>query len=287
MRLKVLKIVLHLFILTIGCFVNAQQNVIINNSTFKQNLEVVEAQISKEKLMINLSEIDKDNPNLQNDNCTECPDGKILLLEVDFKSGFKFPIKETDSVYIRFSKLQENMAEKEHTNTQLESYENSRNKSEEERLKTDAEAIKKKGNEITKKMIDGKITPDEAQKQMMALMQPYQEDLDNSTLANQNFDEYASKPNYSIYFYNDEVLTTSEAFSGYLYIKEFNKERFVAEYRGEAIEQCVEKRAASSKEEEQKCKSITSQYLTDFKLLSEGSGSIFINVNIKEFLNNR
>lgn len=266
---------------------NAQQKVVANGSEFETNLEVVEAQISNEKLFIKLSEIDKDNPNLQKDNCTECPDGKILLLEVDFKRGFKFPIKETDSVYIRFSNLQESMAENNYANNQVESYENSRNKNEEQRLKTDADATKKKGMEISKKLMEGKITPQEAEKQMMALMQPYQEDLDNSTLANQNFDEYASKPNYSIYFYNDEVLTTSEAFSGYLYIKEFNKERFVAEYRGETIEQCVEKRVASSKEEEQKCKSITSQYLPDFKLLSEGSGSIFINVNIKEFLNNR
>lgn len=287
MRLKFLKIAVYLFISASGCLMNAQQNVVANGIAFKPNLEVVEAQISKEKLLINLSEIDKDNPQLQKDSCTDCPDGKLLLIEIDFKREFKFPIKETDSVYIRFSKLQDNLAENNHANNQVESYESSRNRSEEERLAIDAEAVKKKGMEISKKMMEGKISPEEAEKQIMALVQPYQEDLDNATYANQDFEEYVSKPTYYIYFYNDEELTTLEAFSGYLYIKEFNKERLVVEYRGEAIEQCVAKRAASSKEQAEKCKATTSQFLPGFKLLREGASSVTIDVKIKEFINNR
>ena len=57
-----------------------------------------------------LQEIDSD-PKYQTDNCTNCKDGKSLILDVDFKQGFKFPIEEKDSVFVRFTNLEESLAE--------------------------------------------------------------------------------------------------------------------------------------------------------------------------------
>ncbi|WP_299523292.1 hypothetical protein [Winogradskyella sp.] len=267
----------------------AQQQVIANGNVFSTDLEVVEAQISNETISLAIHEIDKRDPKFQTDNCTNCPDGKSLILDVDFKRGFKFPIEETDSVYLRVSNLQEGLAEYEFNSNELSQYENARDKAEEVKLKNNAEAIKEKGALIAKQLQEGKISPQEAEKQLMALMEPQLSALDNSTTMKNidNIDEYKERSVYSIYFYNDKTLTDTNTFSGYLYIKRFNETEFVAEYRGDVIEECVEKRAASSQEEEQKCKSKNSQYLPDGKVLNEGSGTILIKVNIKTFLNNR
>ena len=266
-----------------------QQNVTANGNRFNSNLEVVEAQISDESIMIIVNEIDKSDPKYQTDNCTNCRDGKSLILDVSFKRGFKFPIEETDSVYLRVSNLQESLAEYNFNSRELDQYESSRNKNEEAQLKNNAEAIKEKGTLIAKQLQEGKITPQEAEKQLMALMEPQFKALENSTAMKNidNIDEYEERSVYSINFYNDETLTETNAFSGYLYIKRFNQKEFVAEFRGETIEECVEKRSASSKEEEDKCKSKMSNFLPDANVLKEGPGRIDINISIKEFLNNR
>ncbi len=287
---------LNQFVIALGCVVmflnsgEAQQKVSVNGISFNSKLEIAEAQISKEKVALALYEIDKTDPKYQTDNCTNCKDGKSLILEVDFKRGFKFPIEETDSVYVRFSLLQESLSEHQFVSGELSELERSRNKAEEAKLKSNAEIIKEKSKVISKQLEEGKISPQEAQKKLMALMEPQMNDVMNSQLMKniENIDEYDdSRAVYSMHFYNNEALTDTETYSGYLYIKVFNETKFVAEYRGELIEQCVEKRAASSIEEEQKCKSKPSKYLPGAGVLSEGSGSIFIDVDIKTFLNNR
>lgn len=268
----------------------AQQTVIVNGQSFKSNLEIVQAQISRERIAIVLDEIDKSDPKYQTDNCSNCQDGKTLILDVDFKRGFKFPIEETDSVFVNMSYLQEGLAEYKFNTSELDQLENSRDKQEELNLQMNAEMIKKKSLEISRKMQEGSLTPQEAEKQLMALMEPQMKALDNSaTMKNiDNIDEYENnKSIYEMHFYNDENLTETKAFSGYLFIKEFNSKRFVAEYRGDIIEECVEKRKAKSADEEKKCGATKSQFLPQAKVLTEGSGSIIIDVNIKEFLNNR
>lgn len=285
--MKKLKLMLGLLITTLTF---SQQNVTINSSTFKTNLEIAEAQISKETMMLKLYEIDKFNPKYEMDNCTECPDGKSLGMDIDFKRGFKFPIEEKDSVFVRYTYMQQGLAEQNFNERELVNFEQSRNKTEEKQLQMDAETIKAKSAEISKQMMAGKISPEEAQKQMMALVEPRLKALDNSdTFKNiDNIGEYDdSTPIFSINFYNNVTLTETEAFSGYLWIKEFNEDRFVAVFRGEYIERCVEKRAAKSLEEEKKCSAKKSQYLPETGVLNEGSGGMTININIKEFLNNR
>ena len=124
----------------------------------------------------------------------------------------------------------------------------------------------------------------------MALVEPQLRAFDNSdTLKNiDNIDEFEEgRSIFSINYYSDENLTDTETYSGYLYIKEFNEERFIAEFKGDVIEQCVEKRSASSIEEEQKCGAKKSQYLPETGVLNEGVCSIYIDVAIEEFLNNR
>jgi hypothetical protein len=88
-------------------------------------------------------------------------------------------------------------------------------------------------------------------------------------------------------FFNDDTNTETEAYSGYLYIQTFNEDRFVAEFRGLGIEQCVEKRSASSQEVLKKCQSVQSQYLPETKVLGEGNRKALIDLQIKTFLNNR
>lgn len=265
----------------------AQQKVQVNGVTFKSNLEIAEAQVSAESIMLRLYEIDKFNPKYDMDNCTECPDGKSLDMDIEFNHGFKFPIKETDSVFIRVSNLQQGLAEYKHNSSQVNKAKNTINQTETNQLKTNADAIKAKGMEIAKLMQEGKISPQEAEKQLMALTKSFDEDFENSSVAKVQTEEFEEKATYAFNFYNNDNLSDTQGFSGYLWIKEFNKDRFIAVFRGEFIEQCVEKRAAKSLGEEKKCKAKQSQYLPETKVLSEGTGSIFIDINIKEFLNNR
>lgn len=265
----------------------SQNSVSYNSSIFNSNLEVVDAQISAETISLVIYEIDKSDPKYLTDNCSECPDGKSIVMDIDFTRGFKFPITEEDSVYVRLTLLKKNLNENAHNQAQVNQMNNSRNHSEEAQLKNDAESIKLKGQEIATLMQEGKITPAEAEKQLMALTQPYLDDLDNSTTANIEGEEFMKKANFAIWYYNDKLLTTSESFSGYLYIKEFNEQRFVAEFRGVDVERCVEKRIASSKEAAAKCSAVISQYLPETKLYREGAASLSIDVAISEFLNNR
>lgn len=278
-------------VIIIGLLINSltfsQQNVTINGSTFKTNLEIAEVQISKESIMLRLYEIDKFNPKYEMDNCTDCPDGKSLDMDIEFNRGFKFPIIETDSVFIHVSNLQQGLAEYNHNTGQVEKAKNTINQAETNQLQNNAEAIKAKGMEIAKLMQEGKISPQEAEKQLMEITQSFNEDFDNSSVANIETEDYKEKATYAFSFYNNDTLSETQGFSGYLWIKEFNKDRFVAVFRGDLIEQCVEKQAAKSVEEEKKCKAKKSQYLPETGVLGEGSGEMTIIVNIKDFMNNR
>ncbi|MDC7996687.1 hypothetical protein [Gilvibacter sediminis] len=287
MKTHYLKNSLYLLLVIMTGTALGQNTVRVNSSSFKPNLEVAQAQISDQTLMLTLMEIDKYDSKFLQDNCDECPDGKDLLLEVDFQRGFKFPITEKDSVYVRVSLLQEALAENEFNEGQIEDYKRNRNQGEEAALASNADLIKKKGMEISQQLMAGTITPEEAEKQLLALTEGYTEALDNSTIGSMETEEYKERSNYSIVFYNDETMTDHQMFSGYLYIKRFDNERFVAEFQGDGIEQCVEKRAARSAEDEEICGQTESQFLPDAKVLSEGASSIFIDVAIKELLNNR
>ena len=287
MKQFILKSTFFLVLFVVSKPIDAQQTVIVNGQPFKSDLEIAEAQISGETIMLRLYEIDKFNPKHEMDNCTECTDGKSLDMDIEFNRGFKFPIEETDSVFIKVSHLQQGLEKHKHDSEQVQNSQNSINNSEVDAMRNKAEVIKEKGMEITKLLQEGKITPQEAEKQLLALTQPFSEDLDNSSVSNIEVKDYKESSVYGFSFYNNETLTETKPFSGYLYIKEFNKERFVAEYRGEMIEQCVEKRAAQSSEEEKKCKSVSSQYLPDTKVLSEQSGGVYIDVSIKAFFDNR
>lgn len=276
---------IFIFFFGIIMSVHSQQQVSYNGVSMNSNLEIAEAQISQEKIMLKLHEIDMTKH--QMDNCDDCPTTKSLILDVDFTRSFKFPITESDSVYIRVTHLQKNLAENTHNFAQVNKMNNARNESEEIQIKSQVELMKTKGQEIAKLMQEGKISPEDAQKQLLALTEPYLDKMDNSAIANTESQEFDEKSNFSIVFYNDDTKTETKPFSGYLYIKEFNEKRFVAEFRGFDIEQCVEKRIASSEEEKVKCTAVQSQYLPSTKVLREGSGSMSINMTIKKFLNNR
>ena len=280
-----------IFIIKACAFVtlNAQQKVTVDGKTFKSNMEVAEAQISNQKISLRLSEIDKYKPQFQRDNCDECADGKSLIIGIDFKRDFKFPITEEDSIYVRLSNLEQSLKEYQFKQDELGKYESNRDLSEEAQLENNAEMIKKKSAEITKLMQEGKISSMEAADMLTALMKPQEEALINSrTMKNINgIDEFYDKAFYDFVFYNDETLTETIPFSGYVFIKRFNEKEFVAEFRGEIIEECVAKRKARSLDDEKKCGATTSKFLPRAKVLSEGSGRLDINISIKEFINNR
>lgn len=287
MKFQYFKLSTFSFLLLLSYAAAGQQTVQCNGTDFKSELEVVDVQISAETIMMTLSEIDKTDPKYSEDNCMRCPDGKTLNLDVNFRREFNFPIVPTDSVFVWFSLLQENLAEYAHATTELEKYEQNRNIVEENQLENSAESIKEKGAEIAMLLQQGKITPEQAEQQILALTQPYNKKLEASSIGKVAPEEYEQQPYFAIQYYNDENLTETEAFSGYLYIKEFNEKRFLAEFQGVLIERCVEKRAASSQMEEDACKAVQSQYLPEAKVLREETGTINIDIAIQDFGNNR
>jgi hypothetical protein len=265
--------------------IHAQEEVNCNGTKMSPSLEIAKASISKEKIILVLHELDLHR--YEQDNCEDCPSTKSLILDIDFTEGFKFPIREEDSIFIRQTTHEQGLAEHQFNLRQVEQMNGSRNPSEEQKLKSQAAMLEKKAKEISKQLQEGTISAEEAQQKLLSLSNPYLQNLEQSSINNQSTTEFQAKANFSFRFYNDEQQTTTEAFSGYLYIKEFTEDSFIAEFRGIDIEQCVEKRLARSPQEQAKCRMVTSQYLPDRKVLREGRGYLNINLKIQEFFNNR
>lgn len=220
------------------------------------------------------------------DNLINVPKGYTLILDVDFKQRFKFPIEEKDSIYLQLSKMQLDLKEKEFMQSTMATIKNgeSARAAEAKKMKQKSKSIEEQAKEIAEQMKAGKISPEEAGKKLEALQKNITAMIDNSSIESMAIERPEEPTNYFINFVDTKELTESNIFSGTLRIIRFNKNEFVAElYTGKEIVECLEKRAASSQEAEKKCKETASSLFSDMYILSEGNAKISINVKLKKF----
>jgi len=262
------------------------QEIKYGDKTFT-NIQVAEAQISNEKLFLKISELDTYYNGKEQDGDLE-PNYKSILVEIEFKGGFSFPIRPEDSVQVSFTALEQGLEELRFDSQQLETVNDAALKQEGKVLQVAGDSAEEKTKQIAEKLMKGEITPEEAEKQILAIANPMLSKVENSSAANIGFEEYNNKKDtFSVFCRDTEEEIESELVSGTLYIKSFNRNYFEAYFEGVEVVFCLEKRAARSKSEELNCGAITSQYLPETKLLREGSIKGKIKLQIKEFLDNR
>lgn len=274
-----------LIVLLLVFQINYSQNNIQYNGLPFGNCEVLEAQVSEEKIMINISEINLNN-GLEQDGM-QTPPCKLINLEVTFPKGTPFPITPKDSVAITYTLLQQGFDEYAFNENQLNSIDTNTLNAEGKNLKAKGKSMEEKARAISEKLMNGQITPQEAEKQLMALTNPMLNEIDESAIANLEMDEFDEKTNFSLVFMDTAQQMESQVYSGILRINTFNNTVFDATLEGVEITQCFERRIASAAEARDICKQKQSAYLPDTKVLSEGNVKSTIRFSIEEFIDNR
>ena len=255
--------------------------------------EAVEASVSKNKFSVYISQhelregyggkFELSGGRLNVDNNNKVPSNLELLMEVEFVNGLKFPITPKDSVYINLSALNKGYRDDMSMMSQINSKDHARVEKERKDFQGKKNGMQEKMKALTKKFQEGKISADEFGKKLKALSDPLLKEAQSSYTNSIRFTEAEDATTYSIDFINTYKLIESRAFSGTLYIERFNEKEFVASFNGIQMVDCLEKRAASSKEEEKKCKSHRSKYMKEFFVFKEGEVKGTINVKLKKF----
>ncbi|MFD2588896.1 hypothetical protein ACFSQJ_18365 [Croceitalea marina] len=277
----------------------AQQNVSYNGKTFKP-AEVIETQIGNtgETFSLYISEIDM-SPNGawakrlnalrrlgKEPHPDERPRPLSLNLSVDFKRAFKFPITPKDSVYVSFSSIKEGIEEESFNKVEMNKMNVSMANTDISGLKDQKVAIEQEAQRISKLMQEGKLSPDEAMKQIEALTQPMIDKLDSSAMMNQETSEYKNnKPTYSLLFGDSPSNAQSTPYEGTLHIVEFNSKRLVAYFTGVHYVECTD--VSRANDVSKPCEKVETGLYPEHKVLRIENTSIKINTVFTDFLDNR
>ncbi len=286
-----------IFILT--AIVSAQQHVTYNDQKF-QPAEVIEAQIGfrGETFSLSISEIDM-SPNgdwakkileLQRQgkryNPEEAPQPLSLLLSVDFKRKFKFPITEEDSVYINVSYVKESILENEFNEEEVNKMNSAVSKTDISGLKSDKKSVEEEVKKISKLMQEGKLSPDEAMKKIEALTQPMLHKLENSAIMNQETEEFKeNRSTYNILFGDSAGNTESTPYKGTLHIIEFNSKRLRANFKGIHFVECTD--VARANDNSKPCEKVETGLYPGHKVLNVEAVTIVIDTHFASFRDNR
>lgn len=236
------------------------------------NLEVAEASISDKGISLILSEVDTRNKDYDGNNVK--PHYKIIV-DVNSLSNLKFPIKASDSVMLNTTSLQQNL----NFNLKAEKFANS---SKGKKLDVDAKKLRKKAaskqeriKALSKRVANGDMT---ALKEIEKISKELTNEAEN--IVNQvDVKEEKEKSTFGLSFIDTKSQVESRLLAGHIYIKEFNKNRFVAVFSGKFITEC-----ASNKK---KCEKKKSTLIPQIKLLKEGDVKGQINVSLKKVHDDR
>ena len=266
----------------------AQQYLQLSNMSFNQNPEILEAQISEETILLRVLEIDSrkyDNiPNLS--DCTNCPHGNVLILEVDLQEKFTFPIGPNDPISLSWTYAQEGMAEYEHNIKQAEYFASRINAEKEQEIKQKNASITAQTQKISQQLKEGKISPQEAEKKIYALLKSQEEQV--FSLPQMDFpegEEIEEKANFTLHLVNEDEQTTSEITTGTLRIISFDSERIKLHLEGKLTTECTDNKQVS--DESGKCSQVLSTFYPNRYVLKEENISLSLDLRLKEFLNNR
>ncbi|AUC16185.1 hypothetical protein BTO06_13890 [Tenacibaculum sp. SZ-18] len=267
------------------------QKVIYDTKSFG-DCEAIEANVSSQKFSIYIAqkelregyggryELSGGQPITDNVNP---PNNFVFMMDVNFKNGLKFPIEEKDSVYVSLSNVKKGYDDDMNMRKQIESKNYNRIEKEKQNFEISKKSVQDQIKELTKKFQAGKISTDEFGDKLKELSDPLLKQVETSYFGNIAFIEPEEKTTYSINFVNTYEQIESQAFSGILHIKKFNKDELVVSFSGNHMVNCLAKRAATSREEEEKCKANKSCLMKEFYVLREGNVTGNINVKLKKF----
>lgn len=269
----------------------AQGRTMFNGKNFG-GCEVIEASVSKDKLTVYIAQhelregyngkFERSGGRLNVDN-NKLPNTLEFLLEIEFKNGVKFPIEAKDSVYINLSAVKKGYDDNKNMMGQIKSKDFARVERERKSFQGRKKGMQEKMKALTKKFQEGKISADEFGKKLKELSDPLLKQAESSYTNSIRFTEADDATMYSIYFTDTYELLESKAFSGMLHVERFNEKEFVASFNGIHLVDCLEKRAAKSREEEKKCKSKRSNFMKEFFVFKEGEVKGMIDVRLKKF----
>ncbi|MEM6725298.1 MAG: hypothetical protein AAF598_14755, partial [Bacteroidota bacterium] len=220
--------------------------------------------------------------NAEQDNLNDVPTGYGLIIEVNFDHTLQFPIEPKDSVSIAYSDVQFELQQYLETKALAKQYDCIQDSQQLKDLESKTESIEDQARAIAMQMANGSISQEEGMKKIEALTNAALNAVEEEMPTMPNVEE-KDPTRYSIVFTDTKEKIEGLVFSGTLNIIRFNEEVFEAEFSGQHMVSCLEKRAASSKEEEEICRSKTSNFLPDTQLLEEGPVRFTIKANLIKF----
>lgn len=242
------------------------------NYTFK-NLALAEASISKKGISIGLSEI-KVNNGQEQDNA-ELPPYYQLFLNVDAIRAIKFPIKPTDSIFFTETLLQQNLKLNIEQEKFIKGLEKKGTQDKADALKEKAKSKKQQIEALKKRLMNGDMSAMTELEKITNELTKEGESITNDL----SYEEKEQGSNFELTFIDTKDFLENRLLSGYIYIKEFTEEKFVAEFSGNFITECLPRKT--------NCESKKSRFVPQTKVFKEGKVSGSINITLIEFRDDR
>ena len=252
----------------------AQTNISYDTNYLFGNLEVAEASLSDKAISLIISEVDTRNGNDKDGINNIKPHYKIIL-DVNSLYKLKFPITAKDSIMFSTTSLQQNLK----FNLKVDKFVKS---SKGKKVDIDAKTLKKKAASKQEKI---KLLSERIAKGDMSAMKELEKITnelvsDSENIMNQiDVKEEKEKSTFDLVFIDTKSLVKNDLLVGTIYIKEFNKNAFVAEFSGKFITECLSQKAD--------CKQKTSNLIPQIKTHKEGNVKGVINVSLKKMFDNR
>lgn len=293
MKMTKLQFAFLLFLLA-NAVANAQITVKYGNKIVKRNSEVLKASVGTygDSFSFEISEHDM-SPNGpwakkvkrleamgKIVNPADAPKGLFLSLEVNFKNKFKFPIEPKDSVVLSLSTLKQNLLEKDFQDQQISGIDGGKMKSDANPLNQKKKSVEAEAKRISKLMMEGKMSPEEAGRKLEALANSMTAQTNAALAPVENLEEFKERSNYSLNFLDTNENIEADIFSGSLHIVEFNKKRLVAYIKGVQIVKCIDVKRQN--DENSGCHK-PSKFLPGLDVFDESEVYISINTRFKQF----
>ncbi|MAY22812.1 MAG: hypothetical protein CMC74_08530 [Flavobacteriaceae bacterium] len=273
---------LTLFLFSVFCI---SQNTVNYNQVSFNSCEVIEASLYDKSFTLYISEKDMQEAKAQDG--TRMPESNVLSIAVEFLKGCPFPIEPKDSVMVGYSLMQQNKDEMDFERKQLNNVNVEKASEDGKRLNEKGKDVGTQAKIISQQLMEGKITAQEAEAKLEALLNPLVEAVEDTESIQYNSTQLPKKNTFDILFMDTRAYTRSLMFSGTIYIKKFNETEFEAVFQGNQFTECMENRPSISQEERQTCAAVPSYFMTEMKVLSNEPTKASVSVKLKSFTDYR
>lgn len=268
---KLTNLTLSILLLCISNLIFSQTITYDKNYSFT-NLEVAQASLSNKGISLILSEVD--TRNLDYDGSKVKPHYR-LIIDVDALYKLPFPIKPSDSVRFYTTQLQTDLNYNLKVDKFLKSSKGKKAKFDAEKLKKKAQSKQARIKALSKRVANGDMSAMKELEKITQELTNESEDIADRV----NIKEETEKSTFDLVFLDYKTQVENKLLSGYIYIKEFSKNRFVATFSGKFISECLSKNLECNKKQ--------SNLVPEIKILKEGDVRGTISVPLKKVFDDR